>query len=272
MGAYTLTYIYHDCFLLEPDAETAVLFDYWKDPLADSTNKDFPPLLERLKSKKRVYIIVSHHHKDHFSRRIFLWAKELPDVRYIVSEDVFKAVKYMFTEGSTYAGYRPPRESLTVLKPGESFNDGCLLVKAYRSTDIGNSYAVETAELKVFHAGDLNAWLWIDESTPDEVEEARNNFTEIISEIKADYPAFDVAMFPVDSRIGREYWWGAKYFVNAVDVDLFVPMHFELTEVEGFELRHRLDAGAFELYARGSYGSYLFLQQTRSRYRSGNNK
>lgn len=269
---YQLTYIYHDCFILETD-KAVLLFDYWKDPLAEKGDKDYPPLLKELKSPvntlsgpvyKPVYIIISHHHKDHFSRRVFLWQKEIPCLQYIISPDVFKSVEYIFKESGTYKGRRPTPSSVHVLKRGESFGDERLKITAFGSTDIGNSYAVEVDGYRFFHAGDLNAWLWADESPSDEIEEAKKNYIDIVSEIKEKFKSFDLVMFPVDSRLGTQYWWGARYFVSEILSSVFVPMHFELVFDEEDKLVRRLDAGAFRKYARKDYGEYVHLVGTRS--------
>lgn len=254
---YCLTYIYHDCFLLETE-QAVIIFDFWKDPLSLGKDKDFPPLLDELNKEKPIYLLVSHHHKDHFTRRIFLWEKWFPDIKYIISPDIMKAVRYMMTE-STYSGYKPKRENVTVLREGETFRDDIIKVRAFGSTDIGNSYTIEIDDLKVFHAGDLNAWLQNQEN--DKVA-----FAKIVNNIAHRYPRIDIAMFPLDSRIGEEYWWGAKYFVDRILTALFIPMHFELVLTPKEKEQRRLDAAAFNLFARSDYGTYLQLAITRSRY------
>lgn len=265
MSSYTVKYIYHDCFLLETE-DAVVIFDFWKDPLSRDGDKDFPPLLGEFNHDKPVYILVSHHHKDHFSKRIFLWSQVLPHVKYIISKDVFSKVKYLFRENGNYQGPKPPPEKVIVLKSGETYRDERVVVKAFSSTDIGNSYTLELNGMRIFHAGDLNAWLWIGESSIEEVENARKEYTRIIEDIKEDYPYFDIVFFPVDSRLEKEYWWGAKYFVEHIKTKLFIPMHFELAEEETSYLRRITDAGAFHLYANRNYGSYLLLAGTRSSY------
>lgn len=263
---YCLRYIYQDCFILETET-VALIFDYWKDPLTVTKgegNKDFPPLLNEFSTEKQIYVLVSHHHKDHFTRRIFLWNQRFPDIRYIISEDVYKAVRYMLKEGGSYEGYRPGKDTVVVMSAGETYEDDFLKIKAFGSTDIGNSYAIETEAGNFFHAGDLNAWLWLDESTVEEVEKARDRFVEIIEEISKEYSGFDLAMFPVDSRLGREYWWGAAYFVRALEIRVFVPMHFELVLSEDEKEQRRIDAAAFNLFARPDYGDYVQLASTRA--------
>ena len=265
MSPYRLTYIYHDCFMYET-SEVVILFDFWKDPLSVGRDKDFPPILDEIDPSKRFYVVISHHHKDHFTRRIFLWTQRFPDIKFIISADVFKAVRYMLIPGGTYAGHRPPLSSVHVLSPGDEFCDEFLRVRAFGSTDIGNSYAIECAGRSLFHAGDLNAWLWIDESTPEEISQARDAFTSIVEEIKTIFPSFSLVMFPVDSRLGREYWWGARYFLSNILVSLFVPMHFELVLSENEKEQRRIDAAAFNLFARSDFGACLQLASTRSSY------
>lgn len=259
---YKLTYIYHDCFLLETP-KAVVLFDYWKDPL-NSGDKDFPPLLNLIEKGKPLYVLVSHHHKDHFSRRIFFWYEKFPNIRYILSWDVFKTVSYMFRQNSTYSGPKPPAETVTVLEEGEIFEDNVLKISAFGSTDIGNSYVVSIDGRNYFHAGDLNAWIWKDESSEKEIREAVQMFEEKLRIIKNVVSHFDVAMFPVDSRLGTDYFLGASIFVRTFKVDLFVPMHFELVENPDHKYKRRLDAMNFNLYANQDYGDYLSLSVSRS--------
>lgn len=274
MAAFSLQYIYHDCFLLKtfPEGDggkgTTIVFDYWKDPLSSGGDKDFPPLLDEIEPDKPLYVVVSHHHKDHFSRRIFLWTQRFPKIQYIISHDTYKAVKYMLREGGNYEGHKPPFSSVHVLKPDEIYDDGNVRIKAFGSTDIGNSYAVESDGLKTFHAGDLNAWVWLDESSPEEVKRARDTFAALVDRIKEEFPELDLVMFPVDSRIGREYWWGAYHFVRQIMTKVFVPMHFELVFSEEEKEQRRLDAARFSLFARKDYGTYLQLVSTRSQYLS----
>ena len=261
---YRITYIYHDCFLLE--TENAVfLFDYWKDPFT-VYNKDFPPLLELIDTSKPFYVLVSHHHKDHFSRRIFFWYKRFHNIRYIISEDTLKSVRYMFRDGSTYSGPKPPDSSIVVLKEGDVWEDDVVKISAFGSTDVGNSYVVTTNGRNYFHAGDLNAWIWKEDSSEKEMEEALNEFFQKINAIKENFSKFEIAMFPVDSRLKTDYFTGASIFVREFDVKLFIPMHFELVENPQDKLSRLLDATRFNLYCNHERGEYLALISSRSSF------
>ena len=45
--------------------------------------------------KKPLYVFVSHKHQDHYSRKIFEWAKEMESVTYLLSNDIRMSTTYM---------------------------------------------------------------------------------------------------------------------------------------------------------------------------------
>lgn len=253
----SVTYIFHDCFLIEtPDC--SLLFDFWKDPLADS--ECAPEFLTLLPDNKPLYIFVSHHHKDHFNRVIFNWAETRPNLRYIISYDTWRMARHFIAEGSSYKGFKPKQDSICVLKPGHEASFPHIKINAFGSTDTGCSWLITTSnQQKIFHAGDLNAWIWKDESTEKEVESAINDFRDCLKPISRLTTHIDIAMFPVDSRIGTDYWTGAGIFVRIFEVDRFFPMHFELgTSAEEINRLHR-DAAKFFEYANRDHGEYVAL-------------
>lgn len=263
----TLTYIWHDCFLIRTP-ECSVVFDFWTDPRV--AEGELPRFIasgdpeEALPRDLPLYVLVSHHHKDHFTRDIFRWAELFPNVRYILSKDTMRICRHVFSPTAVYGGPKVDPARLTVLRPGESFDDGTVCVRAFGSTDIGNSYIVETGGSRFFHAGDLNAWIWKDESTPGEVKMALDDYRVKLSGIAGYLDALpgggrvDFCMFPVDSRIGSEYYTGAAMFLEAVETVRFFPMHFCLGTEEECRMRLR-DAGRFELYGAGSGAEMILL-------------
>ena len=266
-----VTYIYHDGFVVESPQATLV-FDFWRDgaPVFADGNEErthksgdepLPRFLSAIRRDVPLYVLVSHHHKDHFNRAIFRWKDAAGSVRFIISRDTEKSIRYMLRPDTTYAGVKPAPEQVTVLRPGEEYVDDAIHVRAFGSTDIGNSYMVDLAGRRMFHAGDLNAWIWKDESTRAEVAAALRDYNAILDTIAETCgTSVDLAMFPVDSRIGTDYWEGASVFVRRFDVGIFVPMHFGLGENEADACRKAADACRFEEYANPERGLYVALQ------------
>jgi len=252
----TLTYVYHSSFLLVTPG-FSVLFDFWRDPA--EVSPALRPIETMIPGDRPLYIFVSHHHKDHFSPRIFSFPSEGFDVRYILSSDTARFARKYISADSRYRGMKAPAGSVTVIREGDLHSDGELTVRAFGSTDTGNSWLLEFGGRRLFHAGDLNAWIWKDESTPGEVAEAVESYRKILDGIAAVAPSVDYCLFPVDSRIGTDYFTGAAMMVRAVDVRHFFPMHFELADDDGGRLRRALDASAFDRYANPERGDYMAL-------------
>lgn len=257
-----ITYLFHDGFMIS--TPTAVLiFDFWKIPdtfyskkcKADGTI----PFLKASDSHKPIYVFVSHHHKDHFSKEIFNWCGYSNKPRFIISRDTAKMGRKFFTPESIYKGSKADPDYVFILAPGDTVEFPELKIKAYGSTDTGNSYLINTAFGKIFHAGDLNAWIWKDESTPEEVKEATDAFSKILDEIAEENNSIDFAMFPVDARIGSDFYTGAKMFLERINVSYFFPMHFELWNNDEEKWLYREGARDFEKYADPSYGDCILL-------------
>lgn len=255
---HKLTYIWHDCFLLQWEAGS-IVFDYWTMP--GVRKGEYPPFLDSLDIDKPLYVVVSHHHKDHYTSDIFKWAVRIPKIHFILSADTASAARPYINSGSMYKGIKVDASKVTVLKAGDYVEFPGLRVEAFGSTDIGNSYLLNVGGKKVFHAGDLNAWLWKDESTAEEVSEALDSFLQIVETIREASASIDICMFPVDSRIGTDYYEGARRFVRRIDVKTFIPMHLALGDEQ--ERRGRIaDAMRFELYANSRRGQYIGLVST----------
>lgn len=215
-----ISYLFHDCFLLETDSCT-ILTDYYKGVPIDPR-----PMIDKDTAS---YLLVSHHHKDHFSTSVFSWWHQIPELRYIVSRDVASMSAYLMDKASHYkGGNRVDAGRVAVLGLHDEFVAPSLRVEAFGSTDTGNSYVIETEGKRVFFAGDLNAWTWRDESTPEEVAEALESYMDVLNDIRGRYDSFDAALFPVDPRMGKDAVEGGRIFCDMFKVKCFIPMHFEL--------------------------------------------
>ena len=287
MSMVSITYIWHDCFVVSTPVAVLV-FDYWLD--TDGGAAAHPAFLDITDRDKPLYVLVSHGHKDHFNPDIFSWAADFPNVHYIVSKDVMKRIRHVVSATSAYSGPKVSPSQVTALRPGEEFSDGRVRVAAFPSTDIGNSYIVECDGRRIFHAGDLNAWIWKDESTEQEVRKALGDYLACLRDISAwlkanpvstvpeamppvqgaaapvqDAGRIDFCFFPVDSRIGTDYFTGASIFVREFDVVRFFPMHFALGDEEERRQR-RADALRFGRYANPARGEYIPLALPGSTY------
>ena len=76
-----VTYLKHSGFMVE-SKNNIYLFDYI------SGNID-----KAIKSDKKIYVMVSHVHDDHFSKIIFDIATKHNNVTYVLSYDVVKKIK-----------------------------------------------------------------------------------------------------------------------------------------------------------------------------------
>lgn len=282
-----ITYIWHDCFMVRRP-ECALVFDYWHDAGSDeSKNQDsgvgvrspFPRFLDMIDAGKPLYVFVSHSHKDHYNPDVFAWAARFPRIHYVLSRDVWHRCRHIASETSVYAGPKVDRAMITVLEPGAVHEDGLVRVAAFPSTDIGNSYMVEVKRerecpVRFFHAGDLNAWIWKDESTEQEVRKAMGDFEACLVPVEAwldasaadgDGECIDYAFFPVDSRIGTDYFTGAATLLGKVCVRRFFPMHFGLGNEEE-QKRYQRDAMRFDLFANRERGEYIPLCEPYTTY------
>lgn len=202
-----LTYIFHSCFMLE--TETCILiFDFWKD----SPDGTVARTLEH--TSKRVYFLASHFHEDHFNPEILSMSVPNGQRRIILSRDIIRRRRAKEADADA------------ILRRGDGYTDDMVSVKAFGSTDSGVSFMVETDGKKVFHAGDLNNWHWEDESTPKEVKKMEGDFKAVLRDIRTEYPAVDLVMFPVDPRLGTDFARGARQWLETIRTTYLAPMHF----------------------------------------------
>ena len=214
-----LTYIFHSGFALETE-NCILVFDYWLDPAQ---------VIDRmLKCDKPMYVFASHFHEDHFNRDIFTWKKVKANITYLLSKDILKH-------------RRAGREEADIwLAKGGSWQDGLIQVNAAGSNDSGVSWIVQTEGKYIFHAGDLNNWyarfltddyqggtIYSPEFGTDiNPEKEEKRYLGELKDIRKLTDHFDIALFPIDGRIGNGYTRGARQFINHFRVRLLVPMHF----------------------------------------------
>ena len=204
-----LIYLYHSGFALLGEGYT-IIFDYFEDSASPSSGIVHDELLQR---PGRLYVLSSHSHADHFNKEVLTFREKHPDIVYIFSQDILHEEKLLSTD--------------TVwLKKGDCYADDVLRVHAFGSTDVGISFLVEAEGKKIFHAGDLNNWHWMDESPEEEWKRDEAFFLCELEDIAVCKAKMDVVLFPVDPRLGKEYMRGPLQFVKRIKTTIFVPMHF----------------------------------------------
>lgn len=224
----TLTYIFHSGFAIETSC-CILIFDYWMDPAG---------VMAHLLSKgKPLYVLASHFHEDHFSRQIFDWRTQC-ECHYILSKDILRHHRAQKEEADAW------------LVKGNTWSDDRISIHATGSNDSGVSWIVEVDGRRIFHAGDLNNW-YARFLTDDyqggtiisrefgEIDPLKDEkqFLGELKDIAKITQRLDVAMFPVDGRIGNGYTRGGRQLIERFDIGLFIPMHFV---VSGFESAWRM--------------------------------
>lgn len=225
-----ITYIYHSGFCIEA-AQANLLIDYYQDGGPKATQ-----VIRRLLSQdKPLYVLVSHAHRDHYNSVVLQWQQQKDNIIYLFSDDI-----------PVQAGMP---KSMVFLRKGDLYQNDGLRIMACGSTDQGISFLIHLEGKTLFHAGDLNNWHWQDESTPEEVREAEAHYQTELTYIRQYADHLDLAMFPVDSRIGSDFDRGARQFLAAIPTDMFIPMHF---------WRKPLRTEPFGRYAE-SHGTHFIL-------------
>lgn len=258
-----IKYLYHSGFAVKTDTAVMV-FDYWKYPAMDKADANIPDFLN---TDLPVYVFISHNHKDHYNPVVFGWQSLYPYTEYILSKDVFSRCRHIMSPRSVYSGPKVRPDSVHVLTPGELYDNKIMKVRAFGSTDIGVSWLVDVNGKRFFHAGDYNLWLWLDDSSPEELEMMQNKFDMILSDIEAETGrrGLDYVFFPVDSRLGRGYAAGARNFLRRIPAGVFFPMHLSLGDEDEKRVRRR-DAANLEEYANPNRGRYVLLTRSGDMY------
>lgn len=240
-----LTYLYHSGFALAGEGFT-VVFDYFEDTVSGTEGAVHESLLKR---PGRFYVLSSHSHSDHLNPQVLEWKKVRPDLVFVFSKDILGHCSV-------------PEGDAVWMEEGDVYADGLIEVRAFGSTDIGVSFLLEAEGKTIFHAGDLNNWHWMDECEESEWRGYENDFLRELETLAEYAGRVDLAMFPVDPRLGKEYMRGPRQFVERIKTAIFVPMHFDeaYAKAAAFAPFARANGARFvELARRGQ--SEVFWQQ-----------
>ena len=85
MLSMELIYIYHSGFVISTSSYNIVI-DYYKDPA-----NIIPSILKQ--TEKKLYVLCSHFHADHYNPDILFWKNVRKDIVYVFSNDIKKHKK-----------------------------------------------------------------------------------------------------------------------------------------------------------------------------------
>lgn len=196
-----ITYIHHSSFLVETDS-CYYLFDYEKGHLP------------QMDVAKPIFVLSSHSHHDHYNPEIFsmLDAAGMQNIYAILSDDI----------------EAPANVNVLQVSPGKEY-DLCLGQKltTYKSTDLGVAFLIEDQGKMIYHAGDLNDWVWEEESASYNEQMTIDYRKEIdLLSQKMNQREIDVAFVVLDPRQEKDYDRGLCYFLEHIPVKEVYPMHY----------------------------------------------
>lgn len=196
-----ITYIHHSGFLVET-RRGYYLFDYERGSL--------PPM----DPGKPIFILASHSHADHYTPEVFSLVREagMTNIRGILSEDI----------------PAPEEENILSVAPGNTYPLAPgITVTAFRSTDLGVAFLLEEDGHLIYHAGDLNDWVW-DEETEDYNREMTAAYRREIGLLKEALRGrtIDLAFLVLDPRQEGDYDRGICHFLEHIPAREVYPMHY----------------------------------------------
>jgi len=210
-----ITYLYHSGFALEFE-KVSVVIDYYDEHTGKRSAEECPALAGILADNTRkLYVLASHRHYDHFDPSILDFWRTHCNITYVFSNDIQAEI--------TQLEVNVP---VSCIGESECYSDEYISIHAFGSTDEGISFLLNIDGTSVFHAGDLNNWHWNEECPPEEAAGYEANYLHELEKIAEFSPSIDVAMFPLDPRLGKDFAKGAEQFIARIKTVNFIPMHF----------------------------------------------
>lgn len=210
-----VTYIGHSGFVVETGIAN-LIFDYSKGELPE-LNQDLP-----------VIVFVSHVHTDHYNPAIFAWAKQFKHIQYFISNDVeitdevMKEYKLTRSYLNNHVVMIPAGVRRIIPLSQEGGDNHYIIMETIKSTDQGLAYLLNVSGKRIYHAGDMNCWLW-EGDTKQQCNNMKSLFKNAIEKLNG--REIYLAMAPLDPRQGQYYKVSMDYLLNAAPITYAVPMH-----------------------------------------------
>ncbi len=180
------------------------IFDYYTGEIPD------------LSPRKETFVFVTNNNYDHMNPEVFELAGSMKKVRYILSSDIPASLPRQYGI-KNYISVEPGRR--LQLETGR----GRVKIRALPSTDAGVAFLVITKSETIFHAGDLNLWLWdgMSEAKVYDMTKAYKQYTSALRKY-----SIDVAFLPLDNRQKQYAFLNIDYFMHHFKIKNCIPMHF----------------------------------------------
>lgn len=197
-----VTYLNHSGFFVELDT-VCLLFDYWQGELPAPV------------AGKALLAFASHAHHDHYNPEIFAYAAEWGRAKVILGNDIRLSAKRkaaLGVEDSAFVRLGADRRE-TILGAE---------IRTLHSTDAGVAFLVQADGRRIYHAGDLNWWVWDGEPEADNaaMTEAFLRETEKLKGIP-----IDLAFLTLDVRQEADAFKGFDHCMRTLEIEKAVPMH-----------------------------------------------
>jgi L-ascorbate metabolism protein UlaG (beta-lactamase superfamily) len=192
-----------------------MLFDFFQ---GSEPSESELPLFD---SDKQIYVFVSHRHGDHFNPIIFKLYGLYKNITYILSKDIRLTDRYLLQRGIPLK----IREKIVFISANESvsLSNDAIKIETFKSTDEGVAFLIKYNGKTIYHAGDLNLWVWKEEDKQIN-KNMEERFKKEIDKLKDVY--IDVAFLPLDIRQEEWYYLGFDYFMRITNTQKAFPMHF----------------------------------------------
>ena len=193
-------YIHHSCFLIET-TENYYLFDYYKG------------VLPSLNPHKPIWVFSSHFHGDHYNPNIFSLLKEqkMEQIHAVLSKDISSKQCPIDIPVTTVT-----HNQIYSLSPN-------ITLETLLSTDEGVAFLLTCSHGTIYHAGDLNDWVW-EEETEQYNKQMTGSYRHEILKLKN--REIDLAFLVLDPRQDKDYARGITYFLDHIRTKRVFPMHY----------------------------------------------
>lgn len=199
-----VTYIHHSGFLVET-GQCYYLFDYESGTL---------PALD---PGKPMVVLASHAHSDHYQPSVFSLLKRMgmTHITAVLSRDI-------------PAGRVPEDISCLFVTHGRRYTlpQGQNL-ETFLSTDEGVAFLIQDGQALFYHAGDLNDWVWTEESDEynRQMTGSYHKQIRLLAQSLQDR-ALTAAFVVLDPRQEKDYDQGLMYFLRHIRCSHIYPMHY----------------------------------------------